>query len=337
MRGNARIPTVQRWEALLDAHGLRKAHASGRPALEFVDGDLLAPGFAINPLRYEALSTSVTHILHAAAHIRFDAHYHDARAVNVGGTQSVIEFARHCHQLRSLGHVSTLYVVGTRRGKLPENAAPEGAFNNSYEQTKYEAEQLVQASGLPFDIYRLSLLQGRAEDGYVHRYLESHMLMDAFCRGTCAVLPGSPDASLDMLPTDYTAQALVRLIAERPASKRIWSIAAGDDAPSLSQLFQLICRRMSVAGKAPPPEPRYLDQRALQELLQSDETGDQGVSSSARTIFETVGPYLLRPKIYTPSQISGMPPAPGLLQWLPSVLDHCMSTGWGRRPATTPI
>ena len=243
----------------------------------------------------------------------------------------MIEMARRCRKLKGLGHVSTLYVVGTRQGKLPENAGPDGDFNNSYEQTKFEAEELVRASGLPMDIYRLALLQGRAEDGYVHHYLESHMLMAAFCRGACALLPGSPDASLDMLPTDYTARALVRLITEQAVSGRIWSIAAGDEAPSVADLYAAISQCVVARGEAAPPQPSYIDQAMLETILECDDPSEYGMSPGACAILEIVGAYLLRPKIYTASWIPGMPPPPHPAEWLVPVLDYCLARGWGRR------
>ena len=331
MRGSPRDTAAERWHSLVTRHALLKDAAEPGPQIEFVEGDLCAADFAMDASARAQLAASVTHILHAAAHIRFDAPNAVAHAINVGGTQRVLEFAQQCARLHNLAHVSTLYVVGTRQGKLPEDAVPEDSFNNEYERTKYEAELLVRASGLPMDIYRLALLQGRAEDGYVHHYLESHMLMDAFCRGTCPMLPGRPGASLDMLPTDYTAQAIVRLIAEHPPTGRIWSIAAGDAAPSITQLYQAISDGLRDLGKPTPPSPRHIDAAALQHILASDDPHEHGMSPGACAILEIVGAYLLRPKIYTPSKIPGMPPPPPAMQWLKPVLAHCFATGWGRR------
>jgi len=331
LRGTESESAEHRWQHFLEEHHLQGRIDGCGPMFDYVEGDILKPDLALTVPQIEGLQRSVTHILHLAAYIRFDASYDEAHTINVEGTRRIVELAHRCRSLRGFGHVSTLYVVGTRHGKLPENAEPEGYFNNAYEQTKYEAEQLVRASGLPADIYRLALLQGRSEDGYVHHFLESHMLMDAFCRGSCALLPGSPTARLDMLPTDYTAQALVCLLTEQPFSGRIWSIAAGDGAPSIAELYQLICQRMVMSGKLPPSAPRFIEQSALQKILQSDDPYEYGISPGACAILETVGGYLFYPKIYTPSVIPGMPPPPMPAEWMKPVLDYCLASGWGRR------
>ncbi len=335
VRGTATQSAAERWNTFVAQHHLRNEQASLGPLFDFVEGDLLAPHFSIAPEILQSITESVTHILHSAAHIRFDALYADAYAINVGGTQRVIEFAQGCPALQIVGHVSTLYVVGTRQGKLPENAEPLGEFNNAYEQTKYEAEQLVLASGLPVDIYRLALLQGRAEDGYVHHFLESHMLMDAFCRGACTSLPGSSGGHLDMLPTDYTAVVLVKLLLEYPAAGKIWSIAAGDDAPSIGELYEFIRRSMLANGKQPPQQPRYIDKLTLEKILASDDPSEEGLSPGACAILEIVSGYLLRPKIYTSSVVPGLSPPPKPEAWLPQILNYCLRTGWGRRACQT--
>jgi thioester reductase-like protein len=330
VRGSDTLSAADRWHRFIDKHRLTRADESPGPVFDYLEGDLLSPDFAVAPDTLAAIAASVTHILHAAAHIRFDAMYDVAYAINVGGTGRVIEFAQRCPLLRSFGHISTLYVVGTRQGKLPENAAPDGEFNNVYEQTKYEAEQLVQTCGLPVDIYRLALLQGRAEDGYVHHFLESHMLMDAFCRGACRCLPGTQYAQLDMLPTDYTASALVKLLIDHPASGRIWSIAAGDDAPSIENLYEFIQQCMLARGKIPPPQVSYIDQARFQQICECDNPSEHGISPGACAILDIVSGYLLRPKIYTASIIPGLPSPPAPAQWMLPVFDYCLRTGWGR-------
>ena len=99
LRGSARESAAQRWQSMLVAHDLLKPAGAPGPVMEFVDGELTAADFALSPETLGALASSVTHILHSAAHIRFDAQYDEAHAINVGGTQRVIEFASRCLRL----------------------------------------------------------------------------------------------------------------------------------------------------------------------------------------------------------------------------------------------
>jgi nucleoside-diphosphate-sugar epimerase len=63
-------------------------------------------------------------------------------------------------------YVSTAYICGTTTGTIPEDGMPaRNGFRNIYEETKHEAERLVRASGLPFTIFRPSILLGNSRTG----------------------------------------------------------------------------------------------------------------------------------------------------------------------------
>jgi thioester reductase-like protein len=331
LRPSARADAAERWTLLQRAHELGFL---GGTQVDVAPGDIESPGLGLSGDDRHTLASSVTHILHCAARIRFDSDYGSAHRANVGGTQHVVDLARGWPRLRHFGHVSTLFVVGTRAGVLGEAAEPDGSFNNTYEQTKHEAEALVRASGLPYDIYRLSLLQGRAQDGHVHTFLESHMLMEAFCRGMCPVLPGGEEATLDMMPTDFSAAALCHLLQHSPAAGRTWHVAAGDQAVSMKLLYELVAERLAAQKKSAPPPPRPMDRDEFDRLLAAEDPSSWGVSDGARMILKSVAGYLLAPKRFIASSLPGLAPAPAVREWLPRVLDYCIANRWGRGRAT---
>ena len=65
----------------------------------------------------------------------------------------MLEFAELCRdrgELRRYAHISTAYVAGTHRGEFSEEQLDVGqGFRNPYEQSKFEAEQLVHAHDRP--------------------------------------------------------------------------------------------------------------------------------------------------------------------------------------------
>ena len=65
--------------------------------------------------------------------------------VNVEGTRQVIEFVRNHPSIDAIMYFSTAYVAGKREGKLLETELirPD-SFKNHYEETKFEAELLVE-------------------------------------------------------------------------------------------------------------------------------------------------------------------------------------------------
>ena len=76
----------------------------------------------------------------------------------------MLETARACPKLQRLVHFSTCYVSGDRVGVVAEDELDAGqSFRNAYEETKYQAEKLVQkAKGqLPITIIRPSSARAR--------------------------------------------------------------------------------------------------------------------------------------------------------------------------------
>ena len=65
--------------------------------------------------------------------------------VNVEGTRQVIEFVRNHPSIERYMYFSTAYVAGKREGMLLETELIRpNAFKNHYEETKFEAELLVE-------------------------------------------------------------------------------------------------------------------------------------------------------------------------------------------------
>lgn len=86
-----------------------------------------------------------TQFWHSAASLHFEARYADEiMAVNGQGTARALELAAQLG-VSQFNHVSTAYVAGTRQGQIAEAACPRDTrSNNPYEQSKLEAEALVE-------------------------------------------------------------------------------------------------------------------------------------------------------------------------------------------------
>ncbi|MBN9545307.1 MAG: SDR family oxidoreductase [Alphaproteobacteria bacterium] len=325
---------LARWEAFCEVHSL------GRRFIPVV-GDIEQTELGLSLASRRDLQARITTIVHAAAHIRFDAPYALAHAVNVAGTARLLDFARGCAKLNRVCQISTLYVAGQRMGLVPVGGGPDGApFNNSYEQTKLEAEAVALGSGLPVEIVRLSLMPGRQSDGHVHRYLDLHMLFEAFGRGLCSAVPGNGETCLDMLPVDYSAACLAAHLDEPAFTPgAIHALAAGKQAPSLTVMYESIAMARSQRGLPVPPPPAFLPDADYAALLSSEEPEQFGVSFGTQTILRTVGGYLAKAKTFAPSEkLLAFTPTP-LAEWLPRVIGFALDDNWGRRrnsPARMP-
>jgi thioester reductase-like protein len=299
-----------------------------------VQGDITVPGLGLDQRAAQWVRQDATHVLHAAAAIDFNASRADVWPINVDGTRHVLDLARRAARLEALAHISTLYVAGRRTGLIEEDQFEhEAGFVNAYEASKHEAERLVRASfaELPIAVYRLSLLMGRAADGYVHQPLEAHKMFELFLSGKARRVPGHPAHPLDMLPTDYAVRMLHELFAHRFQPGATYHISAGVDAPTGADMVDA-CRLH--LGR-PEWGVGWIDEHEWAAIRDSDGELDSGLSPAAQWMFEVLGDYLLMPKIFartrTNERLGAWAAAPPrLVDYLPLILERCAAGNWGR-------
>jgi long-chain acyl-CoA synthetase len=91
--------------------------------VETLPGDISLPRLGLDEATYSRLAGRITHIIHSAADLRFDAPLEELRKTNLQGTANMLELAhlvQRDHGLERYAHVSTAYVAGGRSGAIPE-------------------------------------------------------------------------------------------------------------------------------------------------------------------------------------------------------------------------
>jgi thioester reductase-like protein len=240
-----------RLEGVLSA--LWRDPSAHRPQVRAVAGELTQPGLGLGGDERTALAEQVGSVLHCAASIAFDLSLEDARAVNVDGTREVLAFCREARALGRFGryvHVSTAYVAGRHEGTFFEHHLQEGqAFRNTYERTKWEAEHLVaEASDLAPVIARPSIVMGESSSGWTPAFNVLYWPLRAFGRGLFDTIPARPEARVDIVPVDYVAEGLVRLLDD--ATDGVINLVAGAEAPTMEELIALASAHF---GRERPP------------------------------------------------------------------------------------
>ena len=224
-----------------------------RDRVRAVAGDLVRPGLGLAQAQRTALAEEIGGVLHCAASISFDLPLEEARAINVEGTREVIGLAREAKALGRLDrflHVSTAYVSGTHTGTFDERQLVEGqGFRNTYEQTKWEAEQLIaEAEDLRPTVARPSIVMGESDSGWTPAFNVLYWPLRAFSRGLFERVPALPEGRVDVVPVDYVADGIVHLFdRDEPG---VYNLVAGQDAPTVSELIDLSAERFDV----PRPE-----------------------------------------------------------------------------------
>jgi thioester reductase-like protein len=217
-----------------------------RSRVRAVAGDLTSPGLGMRPAERTALAEEIGSVLHCAASIQFDLPLEEARQINVEGTREVIGFAREAKALGRLQrfvHVSTAYVAGGYPGTFGERQLVAGqTFRNTYEQTKWEAEQVIaEADDLAPAVARPSIVVGESDSGWTPVFNVLYWPLRAFSRGLFDSVPALADGRVDVVPVDYVADSIVHLLDRSEAG--VFNIVAGREAPTVAELIELGSRR----------------------------------------------------------------------------------------------
>ncbi|HWH95821.1 MAG TPA: SDR family oxidoreductase [Baekduia sp.] len=260
VRADDQAAADARLDATLEA--LLAPEVRERARVRAVVAHLDQPGLGLGARERDALVEGVDTIVHCAASVQFTLPLDEARRINVDGTRAMLELAGRAADLDRFVHVSTAYVAGDRGGPYRESEGDVGQQpRNTYEETKLAAERHVLESGLPnVSIVRPSIVVGDSRTGWTPAFNVIYWPLRAFARGLLRVVPGDPEARVDIVPVDTVADALFEL-AEGPAQTGTFHVVAGDAAPTTRQLVELAAGAFAVPlpdfvapGEAPEVE-----------------------------------------------------------------------------------
>lgn len=199
-----------------------------------VPGDMTLPQFGLSDIQYQELTQKVTHIVHAAAMVKFEKPKEVLAQINILGTQNLLAFAKDCAAANPsfcvLGYVSTAYVAGKREGIVSEQDFSDAyGFKNHYESTKFAAEALVHAAKatLPVMIFRPSIILGNSETGAVTRSNVIFPLMQAIQKYSLGWVPFNQECLLDLVPVDYVAKSIYFLLWDQQARGQVFHLSCG--------------------------------------------------------------------------------------------------------------
>src|SRR3954468_16257296 len=291
-----------------------------------VAGDVTSPGLGMDAGTRSAVAEEAEAVMHCAASISFDLELDEARTINVEGTREVIRLARQAKDAGGLDrfiHVSTAYVAGITEGTFGEDQLDAGQeFRNTYEQTKWEAEHIVNdASDLDPVIARPSIVMGESGSGWTPAFNVLYWPIRSFSRGLFAEVPGRPGVLCDVVPVDYVADALVQLL-EDGSSSGVVNLVSGRDACTVDDLVGMTAAAL---GKDPPPVV----------APGSTGTGSSHHDEHAQVYF----PYFDMDMVFDDSRArSLLGPAgikcPHLADYFPRLIDYAQTTRWGKSPLT---
>lgn len=277
--------------------------------------------------------TEIGEIIHCAADIRFGIPIEEARAVNVEITRGLLDFARRCPQLKKFAHISTVYAAGKLTGEFEEAPFPPSCeFFNSYQQSKYEAEQLVLNAlpTVPVAIFRLSTIIGDLR-GEVRQFNYFHQLLKMIPNsGAVPVMPGDPFAPVDLIPSDWAVAALDYLFGHRFECGRIYHVCAGPrEALAVRALVDMTYRHFGIRP------PRLVSLSEYERFAAARRTRRDGVVTNMLRVLDQFLPHLalrqsfLNSKTAAELESAGLR-VPPIASYYDRIVDYCIRTNWGR-------
>lgn len=198
-----------------DVAAIEESFPHAKKRIGLVVGDITARGLGLPAAEAAELHSTVNAAFHLAAVYDLAVSREVGHLVNVTGTANVVQFLGDCRHFHRLHYVSTAYVSGTARGVFRETDLDVGqSFKNHYEETKFQAEMEVAASGLPKTIYRPGIVVGDSRTGETAKFDGPYFAVKAMTR-----VP-SPGAFLrigsgrnygNLVPVDFIVEALAQL------------------------------------------------------------------------------------------------------------------------------
>jgi nucleoside-diphosphate-sugar epimerase len=250
-------------------------------------------------------------VCHCAASIAFDLPLDDAREINVDGTRTIMELAR-ATGARRFVHVSTAYVAGTHSGVFTEDMLGSD-FRNTYEQTKCEAERIVGAvDDMEVAIARPSIVMGESDSGWTPAFNVLYWPLRAFSRGLFAQVPAKEDGRVDVVPVDYVADGIFKLIESDVTGT--FNLVSGTEAATCIELADLACAHFD------RPRPPFVDT--------GESAGAAGDGYGAVYL-----PYFDMEVVFDDRrtrELLGIQ-APRLRTYFDTLLDYADAARWGKR------
>ncbi len=297
-----------------------------------------------NDLEEALKAQSDASLIHCAADTAFDLPIDEARRINVELTRGLIKSVQSSGiaSISRFIYVSTAYVSGKKRGRiLEEEVAAEvrlaSDFHNTYEQSKWEAEQVVRKSGLPWTIVRPAIVVGDSRSGFTLHFRVIYSVIRLWLRDVVPRAPVARDALIDIVPSNYVAGSILRL-CDLPIDRivgRTLHLCSGELAPGPVDV-------MAAAGRAFGRKPLPLSPPWVLRVLLSRPVL-AFCNHSMREILTTLAwhvPYLgSRQRVFDTSVAKAVlggdfGTSPGFDEYGDRLFDYCAKSSWGHRCST---
>lgn len=227
--------------------------------LTTVRGDLTLPYFGLDRAAHDDLAARVDAVVHCAAVTGFSADPGRTHALNVRGTENVLEFARRAEA--PLHHVSTAFVSRQDLARDGYGSARPEVYLGS----KRLAEQAIADSGVAANIIRPSVVIGDSVTGRIAQFQGLHAIAGALLGRALPMLPLEPDTRIDFVPQNLVADVIAGLLRAGTTGGEYW-VTGGEAAPSAARMVELAMALGRSAGLE-LDMPRFVSHDMIERLI----------------------------------------------------------------------
>lgn len=253
------------WESEILMQELKKLGTTDSK-INIMEGDVTQDKLGLDNEKYCFLVENVTHVIHAAADLRLNSSIKELRQINLHGTENMVKMAVNAknYQLKKFSHISTAYVAGKRKGFIEEDFfSGEYGFKTNYEQSKFEAEEVVRNTDLPFVILRPGMIVGNSSTGHIKTFNTIYSLIRMYMNGF-RVFPISKNLKINLVPVDYVADAVTSITLNEDSTGKTFHLTAPNQSnPTVKELISLINNWAAENLDLKLPTPYYLPLSSL--------------------------------------------------------------------------
>lgn len=238
--------------------------------IKILVGDITKPALGMEPQMIADLALDTLTVWHLAAIYDLAVKEEIAWDVNVEGTIQVNQFVRNHPSIERFMYFSTAYVAGKREGRLLETELIRPiSFKNHYEETKFEAELLVEElkKDVAVTIIRPGIVRGHSKTGETVKFDGPYFFMNMIDRlRWMPMIPyvGKTDACINVVPIDYIIEGAVYLSSLKEAVGQ--TVHLTDPAPH--PIEKIYCAMVvELTGKKPKGRlPRIVAEKGLSSI-----------------------------------------------------------------------
>ena len=261
-RSTPRLDARQRVEAIMQHWEQELGISLPRPLV--IEGDICAANLGMSQENAKWVSANCREIVHNAAILQFEAADREDEPfrTNLNGTKNVLEFASRL-EIPDFHYVSTAYVCGKADDTVLEHQLDVGQeLRNDYEQSKFEAEQLVRAATgfRNVTVFRPAVIIGDSETGYTSTYHGLFLYLRLISmlvplqqpdengkRATPIQLPMSGDEPRNLVPVDWVAAVIAHVVCTPAAHGRTFHLTP-QKCTTASQVIDSCCNYFNSEG-----------------------------------------------------------------------------------------